>query len=126
MSSESDRGPGPLDGLLPPPPPPELRARVLAAARVAAGRHTTAPMAWWLGAVLRAQPVWSAALIALLVAHMLVGSVLRGGRPTRSPLPRDREIAALPDLLQLTDHAQGDAVRPSTEPGAAENRRNGS
>ena len=126
MSNEADRGPEPLDGLLPPSPPPELRARVLEAARVAAGRQTAAPTAWWLGAVLRAQPVWSAALFALLVAHMLVGSFLGGGRPIRSSLPRDREIAALPDLLQLADRAQGDAVHPASEPGAAEHRRNGS
>ena len=90
-----------LGGLRTPDPPMELRARTLvAAARVTA---VTPPVTVWrtVLAYFSAQPVWTAALVGVLVAHLTLGFFLRSAPSGRLVLPRDEEVAAQPELLRL-------------------------
>ena len=90
-----------LDGLGAPHPPAHLRARVLSAARRAAEQH--APISGWraIAALFAAQPRWTAALVAVLAAHVILAIVSGEVGSPRPSRPRDVEVEAQPDLLRL-------------------------
>ena len=90
-----------LEGLDHPRPPAGLRARTLVAARLSASAPRTAPPWQAVLAFFGMQRGWTAALAALLVAHLLLGFFNEGARPPRAALPRNAEEAAQPDLLRL-------------------------
>jgi len=90
-----------LDSLTTLSPSEDLRARTLAAARRAATTEPTVRPWRALLVPFAAQPGWTSSLVALLMAHLAVGRFLEGARTARITSPRDEEVAAQPDLLQL-------------------------
>jgi hypothetical protein len=90
-----------FDGLTTPRPPARLRATTLLAARRAASVATPAPPWRVFLTEFVARPLWTAALIVLILAHATLGFFVEGKRATPIETPRDREVAAQPDLLRL-------------------------
>ena len=90
-----------LDGLAHPLPPADLRGRTLAAARLSASAPRPAPPWQGILAFFGAQRGWTAALITLLVVHLLLGFLQENTLPRRAVLPRNAEVTAQPDLLRL-------------------------
>jgi len=90
-----------LDGLTHPVPPADLRGRTLAAARLSAAAQHPSPPWQAILAFFGAQRGWTAALVVLLAAHLVLGSFREGSRSARAMLPRNVEVAAQPDLLRL-------------------------
>jgi len=113
MTIDANGGHDLFDGLGTPAPPAGLRPRSLAAARVAAAGEIDASGGWSILAVMRAQPAWSTALVTLLLAHLMLGFFLESRRFTHLVLPRDREVAAQPDLLRLSTLEPNDELGPT-------------
>ncbi|HNX50844.1 MAG TPA: hypothetical protein PLS53_13035 [Thermoanaerobaculaceae bacterium] len=96
-------------GVRPIRPSPALRARVLAAARVAAERP-----AWWRALGFRRWDlVWVGAVLVLVVANVATGS---GDRPvTVAARPaRNRDMVALMRELGVSENAFQAEVEPVT------------
>ena len=111
-----------FDGLGPTPPPGDLRARTLGAARRAA-LDPPAPAWRAMLSFFGAQPAWTAALVALVAAHLLLGFLHAGATPRQATSPRRAEEAAQPDLLRLPNIR--DLARQVSDPVLESARRKG-
>jgi hypothetical protein len=90
-----------LNGLTHPMPPADLRARTLAAARLATTADPSLSPWQAILVFLGAQRGWAAAVVVLLLAHLLFGFLQEETLSPRAVLPRSAEEAAQPDLLRL-------------------------
>ena len=113
----------PLGGLAPPGAPPELRARVLAASRVALRAEPSRPDRWsllWASRPLRL--AWAASVLLLLAGHAVL---VRPSHPrieaaalplSRSVSDADTELAAIGRLPRLDPDARSLRAGPAETP----------
>ena len=96
-------------GLRPAAPPPELRGRVLAAAREAAGRRS--PSLLELLIADRAVRISVAVVAVLFVAHLIVDR--DASAPAARPTPVVQDEASVPAETGLTAAEQIDELEPA-------------